>query len=134
VCVGVAVRWANIAVTVALCDAAAASDAKLISCADSSTQVVATSIPGLSRVDDAAATIDLPFPVSLYGGSYTAATVSTNGWVSFGNDTGAFDKQTNVCNVDTQWPSATCLGTGPVLAVFWGETGLKHIIGKHLPI
>lgn len=60
--------------------------------------------------------MDLPFAVSLYGSSYTTATVSSNGWVSFG-DSGAQE----VCNVDTAWPNGPCLGDGPVLAVLWGE-------------
>eukprot|EP00775_Hariotina_reticulata_P011554 gene11554-11697_t len=107
--------------TAVVLGAAASSDVKLISCAPLSAQVVAMPIPGLSRADDAAATIDLPFPVPLHGSSYTAATVSSNGWVSFGNNTGAFELKNNVCNVDTQWPSAPCLGTGPVLAVFWDD-------------
>jgi hypothetical protein len=74
-------------------------------------------IPGLTRADDAAATVKLPFPIKMYGASYNSATVSSNGWVSLGVESGAKEP----CNVEGSWPNAACLGTGPVLTPFWGE-------------
>jgi hypothetical protein len=103
------------------CYAAAAAAAavsspnpSLLDCSPSATATTGTLV--LSRADDKAAAVTLPFAFSLYGSSYTTATVSSNGWVSFG-DSGAAE----VCNVETSWPNGPCLGSGPVLAVFWGE-------------
>jgi hypothetical protein len=75
-------------------------------------------VKGLSRVDDAATRVTLPFAVRMYGQSYSSATISSNGFVSLGTS-GASEP----CNVDGSWPHAACLGTGPVLAPFWGELG-----------
>ncbi|MCK6573463.1 S8 family serine peptidase [Myxococcota bacterium] len=44
---------------------------------------------GLSSLDDAAVTVELPFPVKFFDGTYTSATISTNGTISF-DASGAF--------------------------------------------
>lgn len=94
------------------------SDSSLSDCsAAAGATVRGAPIPGLTRADDAAVTVKLPFPVRLHGAPYSHATISSNGWVSLGEATGAKEP----CNVEGSWPNAACLGAGPVLAPFWGK-------------
>lgn len=97
--------------------AVAPSDSSLANCSTAAGATTpGTPVPGLTRKDDAAVSVRLPFAVRMYGGSYSTATISSNGWLSLG-DSGAKEP----CNVEGSWPNAACLGTGPVLAPFWGE-------------
>jgi hypothetical protein len=116
----------RICASVAHAFAAAPSDASLASTCPSgaapasSRGVVAagTPIAALTRADDAAAAVDLPFAVSMYGRRYTAVTVSSNGWVALGAEGSAAHEP---CSAEGAWPNAPCLGSGPVLAPLWGE-------------
>lgn len=101
-----------------VCLAVGHSDSALANCsAAAGSHVIGTPIKGLSRADDAAASIELPFPITMYGTHYTSAVVSSNGWVALGARGGAREP----CSADGAWPGAACLGTGPILAPFWGE-------------
>lgn len=106
------------ATTCCCCPAAAVAkpDSGLLDCSPTHKSVPGDVLTALSHADDATASVTLPFPVDLLDAAYTTATVSTNGWVSFGTS-GASEP----CTIPTSWPGAPCLGTGPVLAVFWGE-------------
>jgi hypothetical protein len=61
------------------------------------------------------ASVDLPFDFVFYGGSFSRAWVSTNGWISFTQPTGA----------DPSYPTNTTIpnGAGPdsMIAVFWDD-------------
>lgn len=107
---------------------AATTDSSLSNCSAAPTATAAgTPVPGLTRADDAAATVRLPFAVHMYGERYTAATISSNGWVSLGSNSSAREP----CNVEGEWPGAACLGTGPVLAPFWGELICSVCAARH---
>jgi hypothetical protein len=56
----------------------------------------------------------IPFPVVIEGTSYTAITISTNGWVEFGGNTSGNSDPTNDC-------LPTPVHTNPFLAMYWDD-------------
>ena len=56
--------------------------------------------------------LELPFPVQFYGIEYDEITISTNGWIAFGN-TGTYSFR----NTPVPGPA----GPSPMLAVFWDD-------------
>ncbi|KAF6253327.1 hypothetical protein COO60DRAFT_430002 [Scenedesmus sp. NREL 46B-D3] len=104
--------------------AASSPNPGLLDCSPATIETTGTILIG--RADDQAQAVALPFAVSLYGSSYSTATISSNGWVSLG-DSGA----TEVCNVKTSWPNGSCLGSGPVLAVFWDDLLPDAVLTHH---
>ena len=64
--------------------------------------------------NDVTANATLPFPLVIEGTSYTAITISTNGWVEFGGNTSGNSDPTNDC-----LPSSA--HTNPLLAMYWDD-------------
>jgi hypothetical protein len=64
--------------------------------------------------DDVTANATLPFSVVIDGTSYTAITISTNGWLEFGGNTSGNSDPTNDC-----LPSSA--HTNPLLAMYWDD-------------
>ena len=78
----------------------------------------ATFIPGTTDIGDhsgggTVTAVALPFPVTVYGATYTSANVATNGIVEFGSEIGLGE-------------DAACLPSdvfrGPVIAAFWEDS------------
>ena len=63
--------------------------------------------------DDVTSAVSFPFSVSLYGGSFSGASVSSNGNIQFASSVTAW---TNTCPL----PSTTFLG-GPTIMPFWDD-------------
>jgi hypothetical protein len=64
--------------------------------------------------DDATVNVTMPFSVTLEGTSYSAITISTNGWIEFGGDTSGGSDLNNGC-----LPVAN--HTHPLLAAYWDD-------------
>jgi hypothetical protein len=77
-------------------------------------------IPGRSDTflyaDDATITLDLPFPFTFYGTTYTRVTASSNGNLQFGSQNPAFFNQ---CMDDGPVP-----GMGDMIAPYWDDLDL----------
>ncbi|HEX6076854.1 MAG TPA: S8 family serine peptidase [Micromonosporaceae bacterium] len=77
--------------------------------------------------DDVITTVTVPFPVSLYGTSYTSATVSSNGWLSFVATTSSVYSNTTIPNSATPnaavYPFWDDLYLDATSGVYTGVTG-----------
>lgn len=73
-------------------------------------------VPGFPAgvADDENFTLVLPFAFTFYGITYTSATVSMNGYITFGTAVTGADSFANDCPLDGSSPDAT-------IAVFWDD-------------
>lgn len=71
----------------------------------------------LSNLDDAITHLDLPFTFKFYGNEFNRITVSTNGWISFG-ETDLFSAR--------NWPIPSPFGPPNLVAAFWDDIKLTN--------
>ncbi|HYB98036.1 MAG TPA: hypothetical protein VEC57_02770 [Candidatus Limnocylindrales bacterium] len=64
--------------------------------------------------NDATATVDMEFSITIDGVAYNTVTLSTNGWMEFGGNTSGSSDPTNDC-------LPTSAHTNPFLAAYWND-------------
>jgi len=84
--------------------------------AHSPDDISAANIPGLRSLsgNDATANFELPFDVLVDGVAYRLLTLSTNGWIEIGGNTGSDSGPSNDC-------LPTAAHTNPFLAAYWDD-------------